>query len=190
VFQIRQITGWISLGILDLRVFAAGGTTVIKREIEKAGTQFLLSRMLGNDKVEIIYTNENKPQLKGRPEHISISHSHDKLAIIVNEKECTGVDIELIRDKVLRVTHKFLNDSELDWAGQNVERLIMLWGAKEALYKAYGLKGIDFREHLFIEEIKDNEITGSIRLPSYEKKYSMISEKLDNYILVYTRNEL
>jgi 4'-phosphopantetheinyl transferase len=41
--------------------------------------------------------------------HISISHSHDKLAIIVNEKEATGIDIELIRDKVLKIKHKFLS---------------------------------------------------------------------------------
>lgn len=188
--EIRKINGDITLGLLDLRVFSLKEGVTVKRDLERAGTRYLLQELLSPPGAELSYTPEKKPFLEGRTEHISISHSHDKLAIILNRRESTGIDIEQIRDKVIHIRHKFLNTAELEMAGEDAERLIALWAAKEALYKVYGLRELEFIRNLFIEELSDTEITGSIRFGDLRKRYRMRSEKIDNYRMVYVLNEL
>jgi len=190
VLEIRKISDSISIGLLDLKAFSASESILLKREQEKAGTRFLLKNLLKTALFELAYTKENKPFLKGRAEHISISHSHDKLAIIVNTTENTGIDIEQIREKVLNVQHKFLNESELRFAGGDIDKLITLWAAKEALYKVYGLKEIEFIQNLFIEEYTGPEMTGRIELKDLKKEYRLVHEKIDGYKLVYVLHEL
>jgi hypothetical protein len=190
VVNIRKISPTIVIGILDLKVFAQGHLNMVKREIEKAGSLFLLGELLRTTLFELAYTPSNKPFLKGRTEHISISHSHDKLAIIIDQNANTGIDIELLRDKVLNIQHKFLNPNELLFARDNVDRLVTIWAAKEALYKVYGLKEVDFIKNLFVEDFDDTIIFGKIDIGSFKKRYKLISENLDGYKLVYVLNEL
>lgn len=145
---------------------------------------------MSDESIELAYTETNKPFLKNRNEHISISHSHAKLAIIVNKQESTGIDIELIRDKVKSVQDKFLNEQEIAFAGNDIEKLITLWAAKETLYKIYGLREIEFKQHLFIEPFHSNTIAGKIALNDFTKKYELVKEKIEDYILVYSLNEI
>lgn len=165
---------------------------LLKRDLEKKGTLEVLAKLYPGKAVKLCYTPENKPYLQGVNEHISISHSHDKLVVLANAKESTGVDIELIRDKVINIRHKFLNQQELEFAGEDTELLITCWAAKEAMYKAYGLKEVDFAMHLSIEtgSISDEVFYGSMDLPSFKKRYRMKRQKIDNYILVYILGEV
>ncbi len=170
--------------------FASIRTNLPKRELEKAGSLFLLEEMLKTNAFSLEYSPTNKPFLKHRTEHISISHSHDKLAIIINENENTGIDIELIRDKVLKIQHKFLNVNEMTFAKDQTEKLITIWAAKEAMYKVYGLKELDFISNLFVEKFDNNVIFGKIDNGSFKKQYRLASETIDNYKMVYVLNEL
>jgi phosphopantetheinyl transferase len=188
--DLRSINDNIRLGLLDLKAFSEHNAMLTKRELEKKGTTYLLKQLLGTEHFELAYTSENKPFLKERSEHISISHSHDKLAIIINVKENTGIDIEQIRDKVRNVQTKFLNKKELDFAADDIDRLITLWAAKEALYKVYGLKEVEFIENLFVEQYAGQEITGRIEIKDLKKSYRLIHEKIDGYKLVYILHEL
>lgn len=115
------------------------------------------------------------------------------LAVSVNKQEETGIDIELIRDKVLKIRHKFLNKAEMAATGNNVEKLIAYWACKEAMYKIYGLKEVDFIQHLFVDDFemkKEGDIVGEIRMPAFKKRYRMHYQKLEDYILVYIVNEI
>ncbi len=190
MLEIRKINDVISIGLLDLKAFSAQEAVHIKREQEKAGTRFLLKSLLKTSLFELAYTEENKPFLKNRTEHISISHSHDKLVIIINTKENTGIDIEQIRDKVKNVQHKFLSEKELHFAGGDVNKLITLWAAKEAMYKVNGLKEVEFIRNLFVEEYTGPEMTGRIELKDLKKKYRLVSEEIDGYKMVYVSHEL
>jgi phosphopantetheinyl transferase (holo-ACP synthase) len=176
--------------MLDLATFSEHEAIIVKREQEKRGTQFLLQRLLGTPDFKLRYTPENKPFLLNTNQKISISHSHDKLVILINDQEETGVDIELVRDKVVSVKHKFLNNSESAATGDDVRRLITFWAAKEALYKVYGRRKVDFKAHLFVEEVSPGFLTGAIVLGSMVKRYNLVSELLDNYIMVYVLNEI
>ncbi|MBX3164533.1 MAG: 4'-phosphopantetheinyl transferase superfamily protein [Bacteroidetes bacterium] len=185
MFEIRAINNAISLALLDLEGFAKSQNLQSKREIEKAGTLFLLKKLMNDENVELTYSETNKPFLKHRSEHISISHSHAKLAIIVNRQEPTGIDIELIRDKVKSIQNKFLNENEIDFANNNVETLVTLWAAKETLYKIYGRKKMEFKQHLFVEPFHSSSIIGKIEINGFRKRYELVKEKIDEYILVY-----
>ncbi len=189
VFNVLKINEFISIGILDLKVFSAEQITLNKRELERAGTQFVLKYLLHSQAFELCYTLQNKPFLNNRTEHISISHSHDKLVVIINTRKSTGIDIELIRDKVQAIKHKFLNENEIVMANNDVAALITMWAAKEAMYKAYGLKEVDFKQHLFINDLNDGFIYGKIQKDGFLKNYTLVRKRIENYMMVYVLNE-
>lgn len=160
--------------------------------------QWLATRLLLNiffTSVDIIYDEKGKPFLSN-DWNISISHSGDYVAIILNENKNCGIDIEKISSKVKRIKHKFLNETDL----KNItteQDLTIYWGAKEALYKYYGKKEVLFIENLFIEDFSSNKnaFTGVINLHhpphlpqgrNFYTKLNLVWEKIEDYILVYS----
>ena len=190
-YSISSFNNNIKLAILHLPDYAVFTGLSGKRELEKSATLFLLEKLF-NKPLQLEYNTEGKPQLKEEKCHISISHSHDKLVIICNTECNTGVDVELIRDKVLKIKDKFLSAVELEEAKDNVEKLIIYWAAKETLYKVYGLKEVEFAKHLYVNpfELKQQgELVGEINLENFRKKFNLHYEKLEDYMLVYVLNE-
>ncbi|MBS1634328.1 MAG: 4'-phosphopantetheinyl transferase superfamily protein [Bacteroidetes bacterium] len=186
MIQVFNIHPHLYYGTINLEALARTQGLSAKREIECAGRDMLLRHLVGNEST-VRYDDKGKPYLNASRLHISISHSHEKLAIIVNEQEPTGIDIELIRDKVIRIRHKFLSPPELEDAGMEVEKLLVYWSAKETLYKIYGLKEVDFIAHLFIAPFSytgKGFIYGTIKLGQTEKKFELRYEKTEDYILV------
>lgn len=191
-YSISSITNNIKLAILHLPDYTAFTGLSRKRELEKSATLFLLEKLF-NKPVKLEYNTEGKPLLREEACHISISHSHDKLVIICNTQCDTGIDVELIRDKVLKIKDKFLSAIELEEAKDNVEKLIIYWAAKETLYKVYGLKEVEFAKHLNVHpfELKaEGMLVGEINLESFRKKFNLHYEKLEDYMLVYVLDEL
>ena len=189
VFNIKE---GLFFGVLNLNEYANSLDLIAKREIETQGKNYLINRLL-NQEATITYDEKGKPFLTNDTRHISISHSHDKLAIIVNEKEATGIDIELIRDKVLKIKHKYLSAAELIEANNDVEKLLIYWAAKETLYKIYGLKEVDFIEHLFVKPFTKHNlglIIGEINLPEFKETFELNYQLLDDYVLVYALNKI
>ena len=192
MFTIEQINEQIYIGSLDLRAFGEGAGISQKRKLETKGIHFLLKKLIPSKQIELKYNEYQKPFIENSDLHISVSHSHDKLVVILNEKANTGIDIELIREKIINLKHKFLSDPELEFAGNDAELLTVYWAAKEVLYKVYGKKELDFRKHIFIEKINENEnnFFGKIDLPNFKKRYLLQRKKIENYILVYILNEV
>lgn len=190
--EVFNIKNGLFYGLLDLDTFGLSNNIGSKREVELKGRAYLLEHMLGKG-TEIYYDDKGKPHLKNDKRHISISHSHGKLAVIVNENEPTGIDIELIREKVLKIKHKFLSAQEFDDCGEDVEKLLIHWAAKETLYKIYGLKEVDFSKNLLIKPFSKHNlgtIIGSINMPSFNETYELHYQILENYVLVYALNKL
>lgn len=189
VFNIKE---GLYFGLLNLKLLANANHLNTKREIENQGKRYLLNKLLGEE-IEIEYDAKGKPYLPKSSKHISISHSHDKLAIIINENEPTGIDIELIREKVLKIKHKFLSITELGDSKDDVEKLLIYWAAKETLYKIYGLKEVDFIEHLFVKPFtKHNSgvIIGQIKSPNFNETFELHYQLLENYVLVYALHKI
>jgi 4'-phosphopantetheinyl transferase len=190
LYQQRTINGHSILGILDLAEFAKSSKIEGKRNIEKAGTRYVLQQLLNLSEDLLEYNENRKPYLRGSQSFISISHSHDRLAVMISTKGETGVDIELVRDKVLNIQHKFLSHDEEKFAKNNVDKLLTIWAAKEAMFKIYGIGEVDFSRHLNVEFLENSLLVGRICIKEIDKKFLMKAENLDNYKLVYLLDEL
>ena len=94
-----------------------------------------------------------KPFLEGSPpRHFSLSHSHGHAAALVSATPC-GVDLQRRVGKILRLRSKFERADErafVERQASETDALHVLWGAKEALYKLYGRRGIDWHEDLIV----------------------------------------
>lgn len=178
--------------MLDLQGFKSDNKLEEKRDIERKGTRFLLQKMLNSESVELEYDQHNRPHLKGRSEHISISHSHQWLAISIHKTHETGVDVELIREKVSNIKHKFLCDEELQFAQNDIEKMILLWTCKEAIYKVHGKRELDFKRIVIGNcAIKNSgEIIGVIHFDERLCKYKLMYRKFDTYFLALILNEI
>lgn len=175
---------------MELESFSTQHTGLSRRELEGRAAAQLLFRIFNGQDCGLYYDEFNKPHIRQPQGHISISHSHDRLAIIYSSKENTGVDIELIRDKVRVIQHKFLSEKEQLLASNDVETLVLFWAIKESLYKVYGKKGLDFRKHLFVHSFLQNPVIAGIRINGEEELYQLRKEKLQDYMLVYVEKKI
>lgn len=105
---------------------------------------------------EIELADTRKPFLREEQYHFSISHCGDFAAAIVSSTQRVGIDIELFTPRIHRIKHKFLHTDERLFAdAQPVEAqtslLVLLWSAKEAMYKWWGRGDVDFSDMLRLE---------------------------------------
>lgn len=104
---------------------------------------------------EILVADTRKPYLENEQYHFSISHCGNYAAAIVSSRQRVGVDIELVTPRIHTISHKFLTETERhflqDWellSKVHLELTTILWSAKEAIYKWYGIGSLDFRAHM------------------------------------------
>lgn len=117
-----------------------------KRQKEWIAARILLEILLGN-KTAIGYLPNGKPYLINTNINISISHTANLVAVIINPILLVAIDIEQISEKVTRVKHKFLSSNELTFIAlhkQPTLSMLLAWSAKETLYKLAGKENIDF----------------------------------------------
>ena len=136
----------------------------------------------------------NKPHIVLDNAHISLSHTPPYVVAILDESSLCGIDVEGFRPKLLPLSRKFLNQPELKIAGNDLEILAVLWGAKEALYKLHGRKSLVFKDNLLIKNFEYADGRGNFRgiidLKDEHAEYQMLSWKFGEYVLVYTAGEI
>ncbi len=132
----------------------------------------------------------NKPHLVAENAFISISHAEPYVVAILNTKKLCGIDVEKIRQKLIPLSTKFLNNNELETAAGDLSKLAILWGAKEALYKLHGRKSLIFKTNLSIENFNyENDLgsfTGHLIINDKNETYTMKAGKFNDHVLVYT----
>lgn len=109
---------------------------------------------------DLYYDEFGKPHLHDG-KHISITHSHQFSAIILSD-EVVGIDIELQREKIIRIADKFA-DTEFsflkpDEKTEYIRKLTVIWGAKEAVFKIRNEKGISFKDHIKVSAFEMNDL--------------------------------
>ena len=149
----------------------------------------LVRELLKPDEFPVEYDAFGKPFLAGSDFHISVTHTDDLAAVIISRHVKVGIDIERIRPRIEKVRDKFINEEESSLIGKEreLEQLTLAWCAKEALYKLYGQRSLDFRENirLKIPAFAGMKFTAEIRFGGKINKYQMYSELIGSYILVY-----
>jgi phosphopantetheinyl transferase len=161
------------------------------RRIEWLSARMLIHHMSGREQRGFFYKDEfGKPHLEASQFHISISHSR-KIAAAIAAPHSVGIDIQQFVPKIDRLTHKFLNEEEI----QNLDtkhrlwHLHVYWGAKEALYKAYGRRQLNFCEHILIDafsfQAQGGIFQGRIQKNGQKQLFQLAYEFIENYALVY-----
>jgi 4'-phosphopantetheinyl transferase EntD len=128
-----------------------------------------------------------KPFVEDPKTEISISHSHG-FAAVIRSSDPVGIDIQKRVPKILGIEKKFINENEASWIREQhrVEDIHLVWGAKEALYKTYSKKKVDFSRELEVSKpnFEANQTVGVIKKEK-EKRYEVHYKWLDSYLLVY-----
>ena len=147
---------------------------------------------------DLYYDEFGKPHLHSENCHsefteVSITHSHHFSAIILSN-EPVGIDIEMQRDKIIKIAHKFVNDEELNRLQKRnhteyIKKLTIKWGVKEAIFKIRNEKGISFKDHINVQpfELNEQQAVANLHFNGLHHQYTIYFSELDtNFTLVYT----
>ncbi len=137
----------------------------------------------------------NKPHFQTEEEEVaelslSISHSRGMAAAIVAPSN-VGIDIQQVVPKIHAIAHKFMREEEMAClqTGSETEHLHVFWGAKEALYKAYGRRELDFRKHILVEPFQLTFPKGStmaiVEKDDYSSAFQVDYQQFEDYFLVW-----
>jgi phosphopantetheinyl transferase len=166
---------------------------------------FLSVRMLlkeaGYSDFDLHYDESGKPYLNPnschtQPVEVSISHSHEFSALIISNQKA-GIDIEMQREKIIRIADKFVNPAELSRLQQfdtqdYIKKLTINWGAKEAIFKIRNEPGISFKDHILVNsfEIQDQKTTAILEMENVKQQFLIHFEEFENYTLVCAFEEI
>ena len=136
---------------------------------------------------DLYYDESGKPHLSDE-KYVSISHSHEFSAIIISNEK-VGIDIEINKEKVLRIAPKFMNVAHLDHLpnGDKIKKATIIWGIKEVVFKIKNEKGISFPDHIFENEFNlfDKKTKAELRLYNKVENFDIHFVPIENYSLVY-----
>jgi phosphopantetheinyl transferase len=107
----------------------------------------MVRRELG-DEVAISHDEYGAPQVDTPNIYISISHSRDRVALLISDSPC-AVDIEDAARNFRNVSSKYLSAAE-QLLAERYDLFAEIWCAKEALYKYHRKGGVDYVEQISI----------------------------------------
>ncbi|MEZ4809561.1 MAG: 4'-phosphopantetheinyl transferase superfamily protein [Allomuricauda sp.] len=138
---------------------------------------------------DLYYDDFGKPHLKDG-NHISITHSHNFTGIIVSSTDEVGIDIEMQREKILRIAHKFTPIEEYRTLANTdaiIRKLTIVWGAKESLYKIYAQQGLSFLRHIDVMDFSfdDARTVAEILYKGKKSHYEIEFLEFEGFTCVY-----
>ena len=147
------------------------------RRLEVMATYALLTSHLKTASVIIDHNSNGLPLLDGF--YISISHTNGYACVLLSTQKVVAIDIEYRSDRIERIRSKFLRSDE---AFTSIEDLLLVWSAKETLYKYFSEDDLMYNE-MKVESISASSLS-MINLKTNEKK--MVSYlSTPNYVLTY-----
>ena len=157
-----------------------------KRRQERFASRMLLKELLGEE-ARVDYHSTGAPFLACVPLYISISHTKDYVAVIL-DKRPTGIDIEYRSDRILKIRSRFMNPEEeagIDLEHE-VEHLLIHWCAKETLFKIIGQEGVDFQKHLHVNPFPYLS-SGTFKGREACREYELAYQVTPDYVLTWLK---
>ncbi len=121
--------------------------------------------------------------------YVSLTHTLGFAAAIYHLENPVGIDMDFIREKILRIGSRFLDKRELDFLEKDPVHYTMAWSAKESIFKCQGKKGISFRENILLEPFSPDAqiIIGKIHGTDFaDHQYKVKAVVENNTVLTYT----
>jgi len=154
------------------------------RRFEFIGVRQLRNKMIPGH--QIIYLPSGKPTLRESNCQISISHSEQTICLGISKLNI-GVDIEVPKDRILRITSKFCSKEEANYFNkQCIHDMTLLWTLKEAAYKKFDSPGLDFTNNIKIIKRAENNHVCRINVKNKISELNLTHEEIHGQILTYT----
>ena len=166
-------------------------TLTEKQQRERFSALYVIQSLTGKKYYKDVH---GKPYLEDSKSAISVSHSHNFLAVSVSE-HLVGIDIQYQTPRLKKIAVRVMNEeklSQLD-ASDELLHLHIYWGAKEALFKAYGEHGLHFKNNILIKpflKLPDNPhvlqkvTTGTVSKNDYLKNFQIFFQLINDYVLI------
>src|SRR5574344_2126083 len=109
-----------------------------------------LSRICTNasgEDEQISYLPSGRPYLENQKYHISISHTHGYVAVILSRDYQVGIDVEQVRTKAYSLQSRFVRSDEV---ADSLTKILLHWSAKETAFKIIDQPDTSFLDHLYI----------------------------------------
>ena len=173
----EQLKGQLPENVLKTIVYKNYKSS--SRRIEVMATYALLLSFLKIPSVVVHHKSNGQPLLDGF--YISISHTNGYACVWLSTQNMVAIDIEYHSDRIARIRSKFLRNDE---PFNSIDQLLVIWSAKETLYKYFSADDLMFNE-MKVESISKSSLS-MINLKTNEKRkvfYSLTSDYVLTYII-------
>ena len=156
---------------------------------QRLAVRALLDAMF-EEKVYLSHHDNGKPYIENNAINISITHTDQYVAVILNEEDEVGIDCESLNRDVTAVEKKALSDEEIGDLEdeQKNEQLAIYWCAKEAIFKLTSQYDVDFAEQIQIDGFRyrnEGELSATFTdKDGYEQELNLYYFTFDRHVLV------
>jgi len=168
IWEITESEIYLNKGLNNLNQYSSKLNQLKGQSQRKQFLSILQLLQLKNLSFEDLkYNKSGKPELDNN--FISITHSFDYSGIILSDRK-VGIDIEKLRPSIVKISKKFINQHEINLIGElSIENLTKVWTIKEAIFKAFGFSGIDFKKNIIIESINTGFQKANVKINKNNK---------------------
>ena len=156
---------------------------------QRLAVRALLDTMF-EEKVYLSHHDNGKPYIENNAINISITHTDQYVAVILNEEDEVGIDCESLNRDFSAVEKKALSDEEIGDLEdeQKNEQLAIYWCAKEAIFKLTSQYDVDFAEQIQIDGFRyrnEGELSATFTdKDGYEQELNLYYFTFDRHVLV------
>ncbi len=160
-----------------------------RRRKEWLVIRILLANLIGPD-AQIMYHKSGKPYLKDSTLCISITHTIGYMGVRLAFHP-VALDMEYKSDRVLKLIPRFVSEKEKQYIDptDQVTSALIIWSAKESLYKLFDFPDLLFDEHLSVSNLdihsSNHSFLGHIHKDNFKADVTLYYEIQDDLILVY-----
>jgi len=159
---------------------------------QRLAVRALLNELF-EDKVYLAHHDNGKPYIENNSINISITHTDKYVAVILDDNDEVGIDIESLDRDFSAVERKALSEDEIDDLEEDKaeknEQLAIYWCAKEAIYKKMSQYNVDFAEQIEVDRFRsrgEGELEATFtHKDGYEEELSLEYMIFDNHVLVW-----
>ena len=156
---------------------------------QRLAVRALLDAMF-EEKVYLSHHDNGKPYIENNAINISITHTDQYVAVILNEEDEVGIDCESLNRDFSAVEQKALSEEEIGDLEdeQKNEQLAIYWCAKEAIFKLTSQYDVDFAEQIQIDGFRyrnEGELSATFTdKDGYEQELNLYYFTFDRHVLV------
>lgn len=156
---------------------------------QRLAVRALLDTMF-DEKVYLSHHDNGKPYIENNAINISITHTDQYVAVILNDEDEVGIDCESLNRDFSAVEKKALSEEEIGNLEdeQKNEQLAIYWCAKEAIFKLTSQYDVDFAEQIQIDGFRyrdEGELSATFTdKDGYEQELNLYYFTFDRHVLV------